>query len=204
MVYGGDWDVLSYTAIHPRRFNEFDLRARARKCGLDFDYRPWKDSFSMRLWYLRRSDPGNYNKGVLGDWHIDSRDPTADVRLLEFCLAIPTEQFLSNGIPRALGRRALADRLPKIVLENRQTGLQAADWHERLTAVRNRVTSEIDQIAACPVAAKTLDLSRLHRLVENWPADGWHDAELSHSYRSTLLRAIAAGYFLRRATGTNR
>ena len=204
MVYGGDWDVLSYTAIHPRRFNELDLRARARKCGLDFDYRPWKDSFSMRLWHLRRSDPGNYNKGVLGDWHIDSRDPTADVRLLEFCLAIPTEQFLSNGIPRALGRRALADRLPKIVLENRQTGLQAADWHERLTAVRNRVTSEIDQIAACPVAAKTLDLSRLHRLVENWPADGWHDAELSHSYRSTLLRAIAAGYFLRRATGTNR
>jgi asparagine synthase (glutamine-hydrolysing) len=91
-----------------------------------------------------------------------------------------------------------------MVLENRRTGLQAADWHERLTAVRERVAIELDQIAACPVAAKTLDLSRLQQLVQNWPADGWQDAELSHSYRSTLLRAIAAGYFLRRATGANR
>ena len=108
-------------------------------------------------------DPGNYNKGVLGGWHIDGRDPTADVRLLEFCLAVPTEQFLSNGIQRALARRALADRLPKLVLENSRRGCQAADWHERLTAVRERVAIELDQLEACPAAAKTLDLPRLHR-----------------------------------------
>jgi asparagine synthase (glutamine-hydrolysing) len=204
VVFGGDWDVTSYTAIHSRRFVELDLRARARKCDLDFVYRPWKDGFSMRLWGLRTNDPGNYNKGVLGGWHVDGRDPTADVRLLEFCLAVPTEQFLSNGIERALARRALADRLPKLVLENPRRGSQAADWHERLTAVRHRVASELHQIDSCPAAAKTLDLPRLHRLVENWPIDGWQDAEVSFSYRYTLMRAIAIGHFLRRATGVNR
>jgi asparagine synthase (glutamine-hydrolysing) len=204
IAYGGDWDVTSYTAIHPRRFAELDLRARAREADLDFVYRPWKDGFAMRLWALRRGDPGNYNKGVLGGWHIDGRDPTADVRLLEFCLAIPTEQFLSNGIQRALARRALADRLPKLVLENPCRGLQAADWHERLTAVRDRVAIELDRIGACTAAAKVLDLPRLHRLVENWPAGGWERAEVGFSYRYTLLRGIATGHFLRRATGANR
>ena len=203
--FGGDWDVISYTAIHPRRFAELNLLARARERDLDFIYRPWKDGFAVRLWGLRTDDPGNFNKGVLGGWQIDGRDPTADVRLLEFCLAVPTGQFLANGVPRALARRALADRLPKFVLENRRLGIQAADWHERLTAVRQDVAMELDRIGACPVAAKVLDLPRLHRLVENWPAIGdLERQEVGFTYRITLSRAIAIGYFLRRSTGANR
>ncbi len=203
IVIGGDWDVTRYAAIRRRRFIELDLRTRARNCALDFAYRPWKDGFSMRLWALRRGDPGNYNKGVLGGWRIDGRDPTADLRLLEFCLTVPTEEFLSKGIPRALARRVLADRLPKTVLENMQRGVQTADWHERLTAVRDRVALELDQIAACPVAAKILDMPHLHRLVDNWPTDCWQSAEVNFPYRYTLLRAIAAGHFLRRTTRAN-
>ena len=44
----------------------------------------------------------------------------------------------------------------------------------------------------------------LRRLVHNWPAAGWERAEVNFSYRYTLLRAIATGHFLRRATGANR
>jgi len=40
--------------------------------------------------------------------------------------------------------------------------------------------------------------------VDNWPAGGWERREVSFSYRYTLLRAIAAGHFLRRASGANR
>src|SRR5262249_21539526 len=35
----------SYSPIHPRRFAELDLPARARKRNLDLVYRPFKDSF---------------------------------------------------------------------------------------------------------------------------------------------------------------
>jgi asparagine synthase (glutamine-hydrolysing) len=84
-------------------------------------------------------------------------------------------------------------------------GIQAADWHERLTAVRQDVAMELDRIGACPVAAKVLDLPRLHRLVENWPAIGdLERQEVGFTYRITLSRAIAIGYFLRRSTGANR
>ena len=114
---GYAYEIGDYAAISPRRLAELDLPSRAKKHGLDLVYRPWKDGFAMRVWALQRVDPGNYRKAGLGGWQIDHRDPTADVRLLEFCLSTPTEQFLHDGIPRALARRALADRLPKRVLE---------------------------------------------------------------------------------------
>ena len=151
-----------------------------------------------------KDDPGNYRKGGLGGWQVDYRDPTADVRLLEFCLAVPTEQFLRDGMPRALARRALADRLPKQVLEEPRRGLQVADWHEDLTAARDHIADELDRLEACPAAATALDLPRLRRLTENWPSGGWERDEVIMPYRYALPRAISTGHFLRRVAGSNR
>jgi asparagine synthase (glutamine-hydrolysing) len=203
VVHGSSYEIENYTAINSSRLAELDLPARAKARGVDLAYRPGKDSFAARLWSLRRGDPGNYNKGTLGGWRIDTRDPTADVRLLEFCLAVPTEQFLSGGKQRALARRALSDRLPKLVLDEPRRGLQGADWHEGLTAARDRVAAELDRLEACAPARKALDLPRLHRLLETWPTGGWERNEVIAQYRSSLLRGIAIGHFLRRATGAN-
>src|SRR5262249_35912133 len=109
-----------YTAIHPCRAAELDLPARAKARDLDLVYRPRKDGVSLRLGALQSVDRGNYNKGFLGGWQIDYRDPTADVRLLEFCLAVPTEQFLQDGMQRALARRALAGPQAKLGLEEQR------------------------------------------------------------------------------------
>jgi asparagine synthase (glutamine-hydrolysing) len=203
VVLGEDWDVANYTAISTSRLTGLDLHAMARRTGLDFAYRPWKDGVAMRLWVLRRSDPGNSNKGILAGWGIDSRDPTADLRLLEFCLSVPTEFFLTDGVTRALARHALTDRLPAQVLDNVQAGVQAADWHEGLSADRDRVATEIDRIAACPGAARSLNILRLKNLVANWPSSGWERRETIYAYRQMLLRAVDAGHFLRRASGAN-
>lgn len=158
----------------------------------------------MRLWVLRRPDLGNFNKATLGGWRIERRDPTADRRLIEFCLAVPTEQYLHDGQIKALPRRALADRLPKAVLDETRRGYQAGDWHEKLTSVRDRVEAEIDSLGESPSAARALDLARMRRLVENWPTSGWERDEVMHPYRLALLRGVSAGHFLRRATGANR
>ena len=80
-----------------------------------------------------------------------------------------------------------------------------ADWHEDLTAAREGVVDELDRLEACPAAAAALDLPRLRRLTENWPSGGWWEqSKVLIPYRYTLLRAIAVGHFLRRATGSNR
>ncbi len=131
---------------------ELRLEARAKARQLDLAYRPWKDGHAARLWALRRGDRGPHQKGVLAGWGIDVRDPTADRRLVEFCLAVPTDQFMRDGAPRALARRALADRLPAAVLNAPTKGYQAADWHEGLTAARGELAAEVERLAACAPA----------------------------------------------------
>ena len=191
------------TAIHPRRLEQFDLVARAKARNQDLAFRPWNDGFALRLYCLRLQDPGNHLKAHLGALHVDHRDPTADKRLLEFCFAVPTDQFLRGGRLRALARRALADRLPVQVLKEKRAGLQVADWHEDLTAARQDIFHELERLEACPAAIVALDLPRLHRWTEDWPSGGWEQGEIVVHYRYALLRAIAAGHFLRRATGAN-
>jgi asparagine synthase (glutamine-hydrolysing) len=203
IYYRESRDIQTYSAIHPQRLSELDLEARARAHGLDFTYRPWRDGVARRLWVLNRADVGNYHHGTLAGWGIDVRDPTTDRRLIEFCLSVPTEQFFRNGVPRALARAALADRVPAEVLNERRRGLQAVDWHEGMTAARNQILDEIGRLEQNGPAVRALDLHRMRRLAENWPSEGWHREDIIEQYRLALLRGISVGHFLRRASGGN-
>jgi asparagine synthase (glutamine-hydrolysing) len=195
--------ISDYSAIRPDRLVELSLAALARARDLDFSYRPWTDGFAMRLWVMNRFDNGDLNKGALGGWGVDWRAPLADKRLVEFCLSIPTDEYLRDGVPRALAREALAGRLPHAVLSKRRSGYQAADWHEGLTAVRSEVAAELDRLAACAPAARALDIEKMKRLTENWPTGEWESNEIVCAYRLALLRGISAGHFLRRTSGAN-
>jgi len=72
-------------------------------------------------------------------WHVmgaafglEVRDPTADIRLLEYCLSVPGEQDTLGGGERMLIRRAMEGLLPTEVQWNKIRGRQAADVALRL------------------------------------------------------------------------
>lgn len=193
----------TYSALNPDRLSQAELEARARARQLDLSYRPRKDGFEARLWVLRRIDVGNYQKGILAGWGIDQRDPTTDRRLIEFCLSIPEEQLLVNGVTKALARRAFAGRIAPEAISARLKGYQAVDWHEGLTAARGDVVRELDRLGDCGPAAAALDLERLRVVVTDWPQDGWETDKVMRTYRLALMRGVSTGHFLRRATGSN-
>ncbi|NOU92240.1 asparagine synthetase B [Paenibacillus sp. LMG 31456] len=63
------------------------------------------------------------------------RDPTNDLRVVKFCLSLPGEQFVQQGLDRALIRRATKDYLPdKVRLNQRFRGIQGADGVYRMSA----------------------------------------------------------------------
>lgn len=188
-------DLASFTALHPDIIARMTERARATACDLADRSR---DPAGMRTWALERVDFGNSNKGALGAWGVDVRDPAADRRLIELSLTMPPEQFLAGGIPRSLARRTLSDRLPRALLDERRKGYQAADWNEGLSAVRPALAEEIERIAAAPGAAALLDLQKMRRLLETWPREGWHQGHIVANYRLALLRGASAGHFIRR------
>ncbi len=202
---GADRTLSTVSSLSEERAEALGVYERAAERGLDLSYRPRKDPVEARLWMLRRVDTGNYRKGTLGGWGVDLRDPAADRRLIEFCLSVPVEQYLVGGERRSLARRAMADRLPRTVIEERRKGLQAADWHEGLTAARRELIGEVEAIADCAEATEAIDAGLLQRLVDDWPKEGtWHQREVVSRYRLALLRGISAGRFIRQASGSNR
>jgi len=196
-------EIRQHAAIRPERLAELELAEVGRGRDFDFTYRPRKDGFAMRLRNMQAIDNGNINKGTLAGWGVDRRSPLADQRLVEFCLSIPTENYLAGGVPRALGRRALADRLPPAVLDEQKKGYQAVDWHEGVTAARADVAAELDRMAACASAVKVLDIARMKCLLKSWPTSGWEREDVVKGYRLALLRGISVGHFLRKASGGN-
>ncbi|MFN7981288.1 MAG: asparagine synthase-related protein [Vicinamibacterales bacterium] len=197
-VFGRQPEAVPFVALNPQRVSEGEVRERLRAANVDHAGRPFRDSLDERLSMIRGADVGSFTSAMLEGWGIDLRDPTADVRLLDFTLRVPTDQFFRSGVPKALTRNALATRLPAQVTQERRRGLQSADWHVPLSGARDRVRREVELLSRCPQAASLIDTSRLTRMVDSWPTDGWHREDVAIEYSETLLAAIAAGRFIRR------
>ena len=176
--------------------------SRAEKVGHDFLYR-------MR--------PGERIRGLaqvdyVGDWYaaekaitgVEVRDPTADIDVVSYCLGVPPEQYLADGIDRSLIRRAMWGLLPEIVLTNRLSGLQGADWYEKLEKQRSELASQIAELSKSELARKIIDLARLQNAIRNWPSSGWHTTEIFREYNLALTRGVAGGRFLRWLESVNR
>ena len=171
------------------------IGARAKKVGHDFLYRMRPDERAKGLAQI----------DYIGDWHaaekavtgVEVRDPTADMDVVCYCFGVPPEQYLTEGIDRSLIRRAMWGLLPEIVLTNRLSGLQGADWHEKLESQRSQLAYEIAEFSKSPLARKAIDLVRLQNAIRNLPKGGWHTAEVFREYNLALMRGVAGGRFLR-------
>jgi asparagine synthase (glutamine-hydrolysing) len=126
---------------------------------------------------------------------LEIRDPTMDRRVLEFCLAIPDNQFVREGNDRFLIRRAMKGLLPKKVLLNRKRGLQAPDIAARLHQNSRQMKEALQRIQKeSRLAAEFLDIKKM------WDAltiveQGLNPRDARQA-GSILLRGLMMGLFL--------
>lgn len=79
-----------------------------------------------------------------GIWY---RDPTNDLRVIRFCLSLPVEQFVQNGMDRALVRRSTINLLPdKVRLNYKIRGIQGADAIHRMTRIWPSFMDEVNHM----------------------------------------------------------
>jgi asparagine synthase (glutamine-hydrolysing) len=126
---------------------------------------------------------------------LDVRDPTADVRVMRYCLAVPDRFFCGPTFQddRWLLRSAMAGWLPEQVRLNRRHGLQAADLLERLRSEAPAVDSLLTALAAGR-AADYLDFPRLQNLWQRVQNES--SPEARNQTATILLRGIVGGMFL--------
>lgn len=177
--------------LHPAR------RTERRHLPVATPFLSGTDTIRWRMFLLQRSDTSALRKGTLAGWGLDERDPTCDRRLVEFCFSVPATEWMRGGLPSALLRDGLSDRLPEFVRYETRKGVQGTDWHIEATRAKPLMMREIETLEASPSVREFLDLAKLRALAENWPSDGWNTKEVNIAYRIAFLRAISAGRFIR-------
>jgi asparagine synthase (glutamine-hydrolysing) len=141
------WEWKHESAIHP----EFARRIRLIERCLEDPHEVSPPSARMRRCMMvnaTSSFAGSSEAEMGAAAGIDIRDPTADARLLNFCLSVPDEVFTdpATGTTRWLIREAMKGRLPDNVRLNRRRGRQAADLVPRLRRSAEEVESVLTEI----------------------------------------------------------
>jgi asparagine synthase (glutamine-hydrolysing) len=168
---------------------------RARKVGHDFLYSVRPDERLARLTAVDYAgDWFAAEKAVTG---VEVRDPTADIDVVAYCLGVPAEQYLAEGIDRSLIRRAMWGLLPEMVLTNRLNGLQMPEWNEHLESQRDQLAQQVAELSRSALVRRMIDVGRLESALKNWPTGGWHTTEVFQEYNLALTRGVAGGRFLR-------
>ena len=155
----------------------------------------------MRIAVLERLDNGDYRVAANAAG-LEMRDPTADRRLIELCLAIPDSQYLRNGQTRWLLHRRMGEILPPEILHAKTKGYQAADWYEALGEQLPRVGADLERLRQSGIG-QYLDLDSLSASLAGWPDKGWQEHTVMQRYRLKLLRGISVGQFIRLVQADN-
>lgn len=128
------------------------------------------------------------------------RDPTNDLRVIQFCLAVPEKQYIQAGQDRSLIRRATKDFLPdNIRLNQKKRGLQGADGINRMLPAWNKFVEEIQLLCKDKTADQFLNLSvvknSLEKIKDNPSSKDVYEADFR-----ILMRSIIFYRFIKKFT----
>ncbi|MBC7790173.1 MAG: hypothetical protein H7Z74_09535 [Anaerolineae bacterium] len=184
------------SAIKPEFARTMQVEERMRSARLDQVRTHRLGELALRTAALMRApDASDIFNGLRPWFGIETRDPTSDRRVVEYCFAIPGSQYLRNGVGRWLIRRAMAGKLPEQVRNRTSIGAQSSDWNEWLPTMRGELQSELDRLDRSEIASRCLDLAKLRSLMDRWP----ERLGLQHTrdYHKLLLRGVMMGRFIR-------
>lgn len=186
------------SAIHPAFAARLDLaRQQVAAIGRQLDAgQAWRTPQQKRYAIIQ---PGrSLGGGFWARWGaaagLEVRDPTVDVRVMAYTLAVPDAIFQArDGLDRALLRQALAGLLPDAVRLNPRRGRQSADLVARLQAAPQEMDAALDQVCAEPAAAY-IDPARLRNA---WQTIQQEISQTTIKRAVTVLtRGLHAGFFL--------
>lgn len=201
-----DYVLSEYTALREEIAASPAFRNHVSDIGFDTRYQAWGDVHAMRRMVLWRIDYlAMHMKGILASTGLDVRDPTGDIRLVEFLSAVPTELFLHDGETAWLFKAAFGDRLPQEAVQARQKGLQSADWATRMRQAFPALAIELERARHSPTAAALMDLDALIADAAGFPQmEGEPETQaMATRYHLRITRALSVAHFLRKLEAGN-
>ncbi len=121
------------------------------------------------------------------------RDPTADIRLIEYCLSIPNKHFFNeNRENKQVLRRMMAGRLPDKVLYEKKKGLQASDIFHRLYIEKEHLSTCFNEYQKKHTFRYLVDCKKLEQDIQLFKSNRLK----SPVQINQILKTIMLGMFL--------
>jgi asparagine synthase (glutamine-hydrolysing) len=197
------WDA--YSAIRADSAAQIGILDRATRDHLPFDTPIRRVAKLARVYDLHTvtCETADWYAKLRAYFGIDTRAPSLDRRLVEFCIGVPEDQYLRNGQQRWLIRRAMQGLLPDSVVSNTKRGAQAADWFQRLTRERRQIAAELKRLAGNPDVNSVIDLQRLIGVLDGWPEREPGVGTAEQQILMWIPQALGAANFVESITGVN-
>ncbi|MGM1032022.1 MAG: lasso peptide isopeptide bond-forming cyclase [Bacillota bacterium] len=141
---------------------------------------------------------GTYGSKLSLRYSVWDRDPTNDLRVIRFCLSVPEEQYVRNGLDRALVRRSTEGYLPdKVRLNLRTRGVQGADGVHRMASQWNEFISELHQLSKNPQMAELINMQIINDAIAK--IKGEPNAEYAFDFEfRILMRSLILYRFMKK------
>lgn len=162
------YDKFSQVMVNKNLLKKWNVEKRFDKAGYNQAIERFYDIYENHKYIVDQlafSHIGTIETKVSLANKVTIRDPSRDKRVIEFCLSVPSEQFVRNGNERFLIRRALKDIIPdKIRLNMDKRGIQSADWLQRLKPYWKDIREELTNIVNSQgLIKKYIDLDKVRR-----------------------------------------
>ena len=198
----------SFSAINPDYAGDMRVDERAAEKGWDTSYSGFSEPREM-MRHMGQNGSRNMGQPVqqalMALTGVANRDPLGERKLVEYCMGLPGEQFLKDGVNRRLIKRMMAGKLPDAYF-TAPRGRQSADWHLRMTRDLPRYRQEVERMADDAHMARRLDVPRLRALFDNWPDKTPRSAKDHPEAGLAIMglgRAIATSRFINWVQGKN-
>jgi asparagine synthase (glutamine-hydrolysing) len=157
----------------------------------------WKNTRHSRAEALNRIDIGEYFAADNARG-IERRDPTADRRLCEFCLAIPENLYLRHGQFRWILCQLMGTILPYEILQANTQGIQSADWFECIEVNLQPIRASLESPFFSKTIDRYIDLPFMLHALNKWPQARWEKPETRLIYKNKLIQGLSVGHFIER------
>jgi len=125
------------------------------------------------------------------------RDPTNDLRVINFCLAVPEEQYVQNGMDRSLIRRSTKGYLPdQVRLNQKVRGIQGTDGIKRMETHWNAFINDVQSLTNNATVENYLNLENIKKTLsthQNLPSPQF----IFEPEFKIMMRALIVAKFLK-------
>lgn len=187
--------------INPQFAKENGVLETLQKHGIDMKGYSTLNAYDMRkeqfdkLYYW--SINGTYGTKLSLRHSLWDRDPTNDLRVIKFCLSVPEEQYVQNGLDRSLIRRSTKTLLPdKVRLNQRVRGVQGADGVHRMAAFWQQFIEELRQLCKDSIASDIFNIEVLKKSIEKIEGDPRPEFVFDLDFRF-LMRSLIVYRFIK-------